>query len=90
MSLPHASTHCRISHDFALSSGSIPWFLEAEMFPQETRDAALSATVTVNWFRNICLGLGFIQLIVSEIVLSTLSGIILIRNARPVLILFTR
>ncbi|TGZ57837.1 hypothetical protein CRM22_009813 [Opisthorchis felineus] len=48
---------------FAIGPGSIPWFLVAEMLPQENRDAALSITMAVNWLCNICLGLGFIQLI---------------------------
>ncbi|GAA51825.1 solute carrier family 2 facilitated glucose transporter member 2 [Clonorchis sinensis] len=48
---------------FAIGPGSIPWFLVAEMLPQENRDAALSIAVAVNWLCNICLGLGFIQLI---------------------------
>ncbi|KAA3676507.1 uncharacterized protein DEA37_0007239 [Paragonimus westermani] len=48
---------------FAIGPGSIPWFIVAEFFSQETRDAAISVTVTVNWVCNICIGLVFIQLI---------------------------
>ncbi|KAF7256392.1 hypothetical protein EG68_06639 [Paragonimus skrjabini miyazakii] len=48
---------------FAIGPGSIPWFIVAEFFSQETRDAAVSVAVTINWVCNICLGLVFIQLI---------------------------
>ncbi|KAF8568863.1 hypothetical protein P879_01555 [Paragonimus westermani] len=48
---------------FAIGPGSIPWFIVAEMFSQENRDAAVSVAITVNWLCNIAVGLGFIQMI---------------------------
>lgn len=48
---------------FGIGPGSIPWFIVAELFSQETRDAALSVAVTSNWACNIAMGLGFIHLI---------------------------
>ncbi|VDK22940.1 unnamed protein product [Taenia asiatica] len=38
---------------FAIGPGSIPWFVVAEMFVQETRDPAIVITVIVNWLAQI-------------------------------------
>ncbi|VDP46053.1 unnamed protein product [Schistosoma margrebowiei] len=44
-------------------SGSVPWFLVAELFTQEYRDAAQSVAVGTNWLCNILVGLLFPQLL---------------------------
>ncbi|KAM7537707.1 hypothetical protein Aperf_G00000073281 [Anoplocephala perfoliata] len=44
---------------FAIGTGSIPWFLVAEMFVQETRDPATVITVIVNWLAQIVISLGY-------------------------------
>nr|CDS25463.1 solute carrier family 2 facilitated glucose [Hymenolepis microstoma] len=44
---------------FAIGTGSIPWFLVAEMFVQETRDPAVVITVIVNWIGQIVISLGY-------------------------------
>ncbi|KAM7537983.1 hypothetical protein Aperf_G00000073265 [Anoplocephala perfoliata] len=44
---------------FATGTGSIPWFLVAEMFVQETRDPATVITVIVNWLAQIVISLGY-------------------------------
>ncbi|KAM3181139.1 hypothetical protein ACTXT7_014936 [Hymenolepis weldensis] len=44
---------------FAIGTGSIPWFLVAEMFIQETRDPAVVITVIVNWVSQIVISLGY-------------------------------
>nr|CDS17006.1 solute carrier family 2 facilitated glucose [Echinococcus granulosus] len=38
---------------FAIGPGSIPWFVVAELFVQETRDPAIVITVIVNWLAQI-------------------------------------
>nr|WOR75463.1 glucose transporter 3 [Clonorchis sinensis] len=48
---------------FGIGPGSIPWFIAAEMFSQETRDAAMGVSATTNWLCNIAVALGFIQMI---------------------------
>uniref|UniRef100_A0A0V0JAG7 Glucose transporter type 1 n=4 Tax=Schistocephalus solidus TaxID=70667 RepID=A0A0V0JAG7_SCHSO len=48
---------------FAIGPGSIPWFIVAEMFVQETRDAAILVTVLVNWISQIIVSLGYMQLL---------------------------
>ncbi|KER25750.1 hypothetical protein T265_06853 [Opisthorchis viverrini] len=48
---------------FGIGPGSIPWFIAAEMFTQETRDAAIGVSATTNWLCNIAVALGFIQMI---------------------------
>ncbi|CAH8488028.1 unnamed protein product [Schistosoma turkestanicum] len=49
---------------FSFGPGSVPWFLVAELFTQEYRDAAQSMAVGTNWLCNIVVGLVFPQLIV--------------------------
>ncbi|KAL5110100.1 hypothetical protein TcWFU_003407 [Taenia crassiceps] len=44
---------------FAIGPGSIPWFVVAEMFVQETRDPAIVITVIVNWLAQIVISLGY-------------------------------
>ncbi|KAK4469667.1 hypothetical protein MN116_007196 [Schistosoma mekongi] len=48
---------------FSFGPGSIPWFLVAELFTQEYRDAAASVAVGTNWLCNILVGLLFPQLL---------------------------
>ena len=48
-----------------LLKGSIPWFVVAEMFTQETRDPAIVITVVVNWIGQIVISLGYPPLLVS-------------------------
>ncbi|BHF64018.1 Solute carrier 2, facilitated glucose transporter member 4 [Sparganum proliferum] len=48
---------------FAIGPGSIPWFIVAEMFVQENRDAAILVTVLVNWISQIIVSLGYMQLL---------------------------
>lgn len=50
---------------FTVKTGSIPWFIVAEMFTQETRDVAISLAVLVNWLCNVAVGLVFLELVVS-------------------------
>ena len=40
-------------------SGAIPWFITAELFGQESRPAAVSIAVLVNWIANFSIGIGF-------------------------------
>ena len=42
-----------------LPSGSIPWFMVAEMFLQDARPAAVTVAVIVNWTTNFAVGLSF-------------------------------
>lgn len=49
---------------FSIGPGSIPWFIVAEMFTQENRDAAVGLTGSINWLLNIIVGLVFPQLII--------------------------
>ncbi|KAA3671666.1 MFS transporter, SP family, solute carrier family 2, member 1 [Paragonimus westermani] len=73
---------------FAIGPGSIPWFIVAEMFSQENRDAAVSVAITVNWLCNIAVGLGFIQMIVSSLsMLCLLTGSPLVVDFHAMLIL---
>ncbi|KAA0196378.1 Glucose transporter type 1 isoform x4 [Fasciolopsis buskii] len=51
---------------FGLGPGPIPWLITAEMFTQESRDAAVSMSVAVNWLCNIVIGLVFLELLVSS------------------------
>lgn len=46
-------------------SGSIPWFMVAEIFSQGPRSAAVSVSTMVNWFSNFTVGLVFPLLNVS-------------------------
>ncbi len=39
--------------------GSIPWFITAELFNQDSRPAAVSIAVLVNWMANFLVGIGF-------------------------------
>ncbi|CAH8512127.1 unnamed protein product [Schistosoma margrebowiei] len=48
---------------FSFGPGSVPWFLVAELFTQEYRDAAQSVAVGTNWLCNILVGLLFPQLL---------------------------
>lgn len=61
-----------ISHTFAmrfhLLVGPIPWMITAELFSQGPRPAAMSITVTINWFANFVVGLVFPQMQVSILV----------------------
>ncbi|XP_075990081.1 solute carrier family 2, facilitated glucose transporter member 1-like [Anticarsia gemmatalis] len=47
---------------FAVGPGSIPWFLVTELFNQNSRPAASSVAVTVNWTANFLVGLSFLPL----------------------------
>lgn len=51
-------------------TGSIPWFVVAEMFVQETRDPAIVVTVIVNWLAQIVISLGYPPLLASSIICS--------------------
>ena len=42
-----------------LFSGSIPWFIGAEIFLQGPRDVAMSIGVTVNWIANFLVGITY-------------------------------
>lgn len=44
---------------FATGPGSIPWFIVAELFDQQSRSAAVSLAVLTNWFANFCVALGY-------------------------------
>ncbi|GIX67833.1 glucose transporter type 1 [Caerostris extrusa] len=44
---------------YAMGPGPIPWMITAELFSQGPRSAAMSITVTVNWFANFVVGLIF-------------------------------
>ena len=48
-----------IAHMIILPSGSIPWFMVAEMFLQDARPAAITVAVVVNWTANFAVGLSF-------------------------------
>lgn len=49
----------------SFNSGSIPWFMVAEIFSQGPRSAAVSVSTMVNWFSNFTVGLVFPLLNVS-------------------------
>jgi hypothetical protein len=49
-----------------LFSGSIPWFIVAELFDQKSRSAAVSLAVLTNWFANFCVALGYPEMNVSD------------------------
>ena len=40
-------------------SGSIPWLIVSELFPQGPRPAAMSVAVFVNWIANFLVGYSF-------------------------------
>ena len=40
-------------------SGSIPWLIVSELFPQGPRPAAMSVAVFVNWIANFVVGYSF-------------------------------
>lgn len=44
---------------FGIGPGSIPLLITAELFTQDTRPAAMSASVLFNWFSNFVVGLTF-------------------------------
>ncbi|XP_055930154.1 glucose transporter type 1-like isoform X2 [Argiope bruennichi] len=44
---------------YAMGPGPIPWMITAELFSQGPRPAAMSITVSVNWFANFVVGLVF-------------------------------
>ena len=46
-------------------SGSIPWFMVAEMFLQDARPAAVTVAVIVNWTTNFIVGLSFPLILVT-------------------------
>ena len=48
-----------IAHMIILPSGSIPWFMVAEMFLQDACPAAVTMAVIVNWTTNFAVGLSF-------------------------------
>ena len=48
-----------LAHMIILPSGSIPWFMVAEMFLQDARPAAITVAVVVNWTANFAVGLSF-------------------------------
>ncbi|VDM33067.1 unnamed protein product [Hydatigera taeniaeformis] len=58
---------------FAIGPGSIPWFVVAEMFVQETRDPAIVITVIVNWLAQIVISLGYPPLLASFITFSMIA-----------------
>ena len=47
---------------FGIGPATIPWMAAAEMFGQESRAAAVSFGVTINWAASIIVGLVFPQL----------------------------
>ena len=55
------------SHDHYMPSGSIPWFMVAEMFLQDARPAAVTVAVIVNWTTNFIVGLSFPLILVTMV-----------------------
>ena len=58
-------------------SGSIPWFMVAEMFLQDARPAAVTVAVIVNWTTNFIVGLSF-PLILVTMVISNICVLLLL------------
>lgn len=52
-------------------SGSIPWFMVAEMFLQDARPAAVTMAVIVNWTTNFAVGLSFPVILVTMVTIVT-------------------
>jgi hypothetical protein len=55
---------------FATGPGSIPWFLVTELFAQGARPMATAIAVTTNWGANFIVGLGFLPLAVSPLIVT--------------------
>ena len=49
-------------------TGSIPWFMVAELFLQDARPAAVTVAVIVNWSTNFVVGLTFQGILVMDMV----------------------
>ncbi|KAL3280760.1 hypothetical protein HHI36_003995 [Cryptolaemus montrouzieri] len=47
---------------FATGPGSVPWFLETELFRQDARPKATSLAVFINWFANMLVMLTFLPI----------------------------
>ncbi|TPP56221.1 Solute carrier family 2 facilitated glucose transporter member 4 [Fasciola gigantica] len=69
-------------------TGSIPWFIVAEMFTQETRDVAISLAVLVNWLCNIVVGLIFLELVKSIGIYAFLPFLVILLGVIPFLYFF--
>lgn len=54
---------------FATGPGSIPWFLVTELFNSAARPMATAIAVTVNWVANFIVGLGFLPIQVTIVIL---------------------
>lgn len=54
-------------HMIITPSGSIPWFMVAEMFLQDARPAAVTVAVIVNWTTNFAVGLCFPLILVTMV-----------------------
>ncbi|THD24780.1 Solute carrier family 2 facilitated glucose transporter member 3 [Fasciola hepatica] len=73
---------------FGIGPGSIPWFIVAEMFTQETRDVAISLAVLVNWLCNIVVGLIFLELVKSIGIYAFLPFLVILLGVIPFLYFF--
>lgn len=60
-----------LAHMIITPSGSIPWFMVAEMFLQDARPAAVTMAVIVNWTTNFIVGLSFPLILVTMVTSNT-------------------
>ena len=63
------------SHMIIIPSGSIPWFMVAEMFLQDARPAAVTVAVIVNWTTNFVVGLSFPIILVTMVTIGALMSL---------------